>query len=135
MKGKINVQTPEEYLNAVDEDRRAEVRRIFDFVRKVVPKLEPFMLNGFLGFGPMHYKYASGREGDWFKIGLASNKQNLALYICAADDEGYLAERYAKKLGKCSCGKSCIRFKKFDDLDQKVLKEVLKKAEKMKLGM
>jgi hypothetical protein len=135
MKGKIDVRTPEAYLDAVDEGRRSDVRRVYDFIRKAVPKLEPFMLNGFLGFGPMRYKYASGREGDWFKVGLAANKQNLAIYVCAADEEGYLAERYAKQLGTCSCGKSCIRFKKFDDLDHKVLKDVLKQAEKMKLGI
>jgi hypothetical protein len=135
MKGKINVATPQEYLDAVEPGRRAELRRIYDFIRDAVPKLQPVMHNGFLGFGMMKYKYASGREGEWFKIGLASNKQNIAIYICAVDEGGYLAEQHADQLGKCSCGKSCIRFKKFDDLDHKVLKMILKKAEKLKIGM
>jgi hypothetical protein len=136
MKGQNpSAKTPEEYLAALDEPRQSELREIHAFICKAVPKLKPFMLSGFLGYGPMHYKYESGREGDWFKVGLASNKANIALYLCVADEDGYLAENNASRLGKVSVGKSCIRFKKWADVDQKVMKELLKKAEKMKLGM
>jgi Domain of unknown function (DU1801) len=135
MKGKINVATPEEYLNAVDPGRRDEIARVHAFIRKTVPALEPFMLNGFLGYGPMRYQYASGRSGDWFKIGLASNKQHISIYVCAVNEKGYLAEQYADRLGKCSCGKSCIRFKNFDDLDHAVLRTVLKEAKSGTFGI
>ncbi len=136
MKGQIkSAKTPAEYLDAVDPDKQAEMREIDAFIRAAVPKLTPMVLNGLLGYGPVHIKYATGRELDWFKIGLASNKGNFAIYICAADEKGYLAEQNAGRLGKVSCGKSCIRFKKWADVDHKVMKELLKQAEKLKFGL
>jgi hypothetical protein len=127
--------TPEDYIAQLDEPRRAEIQAIHDFIRKAVPKLEPFIIKGMLAYGPYHYKYASGREGDWCKIALASNKGAISLYLCVADDKGYLAEQNKHRVGKASVGKSCIRFKKWDDLDHKVMKELIKKAEKLKFGL
>jgi hypothetical protein len=45
---------------------------------------------GIVGYRPFHYRYASGREGDTFKIGLASRAGYIALYACAADERGYV---------------------------------------------
>ena len=81
-----------------------------------------------IGYGSYHYRYASGREGNWFPIGLANNKQYVSLYICAADDDGYLAEANAGRLGKVSVGKSCIRFKRLEDLDLEVAVELSRRA-------
>ena len=81
-----------------------------------------------LGYGKFHYRYASGREGDTVLIGVADNEQAISLYVMAADEQGYLAEQYAPRLGKASCGKSCIRFKRFDDLDLTVLEELVRRA-------
>lgn len=128
--------TPEAYLASLDEPRRAELEAIHNFVRKTVPKLAPIMIKGFIGYGLTPYEYASGRKGEWVKIALASNKNYISLYVCAVDEDGkYLAEKNAKRLGKCTTGKSCIRFKRWSDLDHTVVKEVLKKAEKLKFGV
>jgi hypothetical protein len=61
-------------------------------------------------------------------VGLASNKQYISLYVTATAESGYLAEAYADRLGKVSVGKSCIRFRKAADLDEKVLKALLREA-------
>jgi Domain of unknown function (DU1801) len=136
MKGQItSATTPRQYLDALDEPRKSQIKEIDRFIRKTVPKLKPIVMKGILGYGPMHYKTKSGCEGEWFKIGLASNKANISLYVCACNDKGYLAEQYAKQLGKVSCGKSCIRFKKFEDLNQDVLQAVLKEAETCGFGI
>lgn len=75
-------------------------------------------------------KSKSGREGDWPVISLASQKNYISVYVCSVKDGKYLAEAYSEKLGKVSTGKSCIRFKKIDDIKLDVLKELLEKAAK-----
>ena len=84
-----------------------------------------------LGYGPYHYKYASGREVDWFVVCLASQKNYISLYICTCDDGGYLVENNMERLGKVSTGKSCVRFKKLEDLNLKVAIELVKKASRL----
>lgn len=136
MKGQSKTATtPEEYLAELAEPRRSEVQKLHALVRKTVPKLQPFIKSGMLAYGPTHYKYASGREGEWFKIGIASNAQYISLYACAADGSGYVAERYKTKLPKAKIGKSCIRFKRFDELERSALVELLKETEKTSFGM
>lgn len=93
------------------------------------------MRAGMIGYGPMTYRYASGKEGEWFKIGLASQKNYISLYMCAADDEGYVAERYRDRLPKANIGKSCVRFKRVDDLDRSALIALIKATAKGKLGL
>jgi hypothetical protein len=128
MKGQYDVATPEEYFEKLEEPRKSEIMKIHNLIREIVPELEPHIRSGMIGYGNYHYKYASGREGDWFKIGLASNKNYISIYACAVVDGGYVAEKYKEKLPKASIGKSCIRFKKLDDVDVKVLKEIFKKT-------
>ena len=128
MKGQLDVATPEEYIAALDEPRRGEVARLDRLIRETVPELEPHIRSGMIGYGPFHYRYASGREGDWFRVGLASNKKYISLYACAADERGYVAERYRDRLPKASIGKSCVRFKRVDDLDEGALRELLRET-------
>jgi hypothetical protein len=72
VKGQLKVSTPAEYIAKLDESRRAEVSALDALIRKTAPKLEPFVHNGMLLYGRWHHKYGSGREGDWFRIGVAS---------------------------------------------------------------
>jgi hypothetical protein len=78
-------------------------------------------MDGMLGYGPFHYRYASGREGEACKLSIASNASYISLYCSAADDEGYVAPRYVDRLPKASIGKSCVRFEKLADLDEQAL--------------
>ena len=87
------------------------------------------MESGMIGYGRYHFGYASGREGDWCLLGLASHKRFMSLYVTAEDGEGgYLAEAYRDRLPKADIGKSCVRFRRLDDLDQDVLREMLREA-------
>ena len=81
-----------------------------------------------LAYGPWHYKYASGREGDWFRIGVASNKNYVSLYVCAMDGKSYVAERFKKALPKANIGKACVRFKRVSDLDEAVLAKLIREG-------
>jgi hypothetical protein len=67
------------------------------------------------------------------KIGLASNASYISLYCFAADEKGYVAERYVERLPKARIGKSCVTFKKLADLDEKALVALIKETAKMGL--
>lgn len=127
---KVNAETPKEYIELLEEPRKSEIKKIDAFIRKTVPNLKPFFIYNMLGYGKYHYKSKSGREGDWSLIGLASQKNYISIYVCALIGDKYIAEAYKSKLPKSSIGKSCIRFKKFEDIDFDILGEILKKAEK-----
>jgi uncharacterized protein YdhG (YjbR/CyaY superfamily) len=128
MKGKTNAKTHDQYIAEVEEKRRADIQVLHDMVREEAPELEPTMEFGMLGYGKYHYKYKSGREGEWMKIGIANNKQYISLYSCAADDDGYVAERYRGRLPKANIGKSCVRFKHLSDLDEETLRELIRET-------
>ena len=127
--------TLDEVLAALPADRRDIMTTMHQAIRKAVPKLAPAMMSGMgpspiIGYGKYHYKSASGREGDWFLIGLAAGKNDYSLHICAGDKDGYLVERNAAKLGKVKTGRSCINFKKLEDLRLDVAMRLVKQAEK-----
>ena len=121
----------DEYIAALDEPRRGDVQRLHEFVRETLPDLEPHVESGMIGYGTYHYKYASGREGDAAIVGLSSRKQYISLYVNCAYDDGYVAERYAERLPKANIGKACVRFKRTDDVDLGVLRELLTEAGKV----
>lgn len=123
-------KTPAEYLKIIPKARQQEIADLNKLIQKVTG-LKPFILTGMLAYGPFHYKYASGREGDWCAIALASQKNYISLYVCMTEKNQYIAELYKKKLPKASIGKSCIRFKKLTDVDQKVITEILKHTMKV----
>ena len=118
----------DDYIQDLPDDRRDMVRAVHERVRAAVPDLEVRMWDRFIGYRAYHYRYASGREGDWFPIGLANNKRYVSLYLCAVDEDGYLAEANADRLGKVDVGKSCIRFKTLDDLNLDVVDELCRRA-------
>ena len=127
--------TLDDFLAGLPADRRDTMTAVHKAIRKAVPKLAPFMTSGMgsspiIGYGKYHYKSASGREGDWFLIGLAAGKSGYALHICAGGEGGDLVERNAAKLGKVKTGRSCINFKKLEDLKLDVAMGLVKKAAK-----
>ena len=124
-------KTIREYIQKIDEPRRGEIKKLHDFIKKTVPEFKPYMERSLIGYGKRHYKYASGREGDWPVVALASQKQYISVYICETDGKQYLAEKYKKELKASSSGKSCIRYKKFEDIDFKALKKVLRESVKL----
>ncbi len=67
---------------------------------------------------------ARGREGDWFHIGVASNKSYISLYVAA----GGVADRYKEALPEANIGKGCVRFKRLSDLDTAALKKLIRES-------
>jgi hypothetical protein len=80
-----------------------------------------------VGFGSRHYKYDSGREGDWMLTGFSPRKQNLTLYITGG------VEKYddlMEKLGKHTVGGSCLYIKRLADVDLPTLKKLIRNSVK-----
>ena len=75
-----------------------------------------------IGFGEYHYKYESGREGDFMRVGFSPRKANLVLYIMP----GFARhDALLDRLGKHKTGKSCLYINKLDDVDRDVLETLI----------
>lgn len=126
----IQADTQAEYLAATGE-REPTLRVIDELIRRAAPHLEPvFFKSDYmagLGYGLMSYQSKSMKEpAEWPMVMLVNQKNYISLYVCAIDKDGqYVAEKNASRLGKVSCGRSCIRFKKLEDLDLDVVREIL----------
>ncbi|MFC0530718.1 DUF1801 domain-containing protein [Phytohabitans kaempferiae] len=122
------VRTPEEYIAALPEPRRGEVRVLHDLIRREAPELEPHLQSGMLGYGSYHYRYDSGREGDWFVVGLASRRAYVSLYVSASEGDRYLAETFRDRLPKADVGRGCVRIKRLTDVDLATVAELVRAA-------
>jgi uncharacterized protein YdhG (YjbR/CyaY superfamily) len=92
-------------------------------------QLVPAGRGSMLGYGLMPYRPRSARETTTTPlISLAAQKRHLSLYVCAVVDGQYLAESRADRLGRVSCGKSCIRFASLDRVDTGELAALLRDA-------
>ncbi len=111
------------FLNGVADERKRQDSLAILALMQQVTQMEPKMWgDSIVGFGQYHYKYESGREGDWFLTGFSPRKQNLTLYIMAGFD-GY--DELMAKLGKHKTGKSCLYINKLADVDTAVLRELV----------
>jgi len=114
-------------------EREAELRRVDALVTAAAPgidrQLVPVGSTAMLGYGLMPYRPKSAKETTmWPLISLAAQKRHLSLYVSAIVDGGYLAESRAERLGKVSCGKSCIRFTSLDRVDTHELSTLVRDA-------
>ena len=117
------------FAKITDPVKRAEVEQIHAMIRRIAPNLEPKVWGQFIGYGSYHYVYATGREGDWFVLGIGGMmKTGISVYACAAGPDGYVAEKHRDELKPASVGKSCIRFKSLAKMDVDALERVLKEA-------
>jgi Domain of unknown function (DU1801) len=128
LKTKINDASVEKFLNYIEDVKKREFAFTILELMKKITKAEPKMWGtSIIGFGTYHYKYASGREGDWMQVGFSPRKQSITLYIMSGFSR---YEELLGRLGKHKTGKSCLYIKKEEDIDMKVLKELLTQSVK-----
>ena len=105
--------TISEYLEELPPDRRSALNELRALIRRVAPQADEWMQYGLPAFGDV--------------CALASQKNYMALYVC----EGDIVKAHLSQLGKVSCGKGCIRFKRLVDLNlssvESILREVLER--------
>jgi len=130
-----NATTVEQYLRELSDDRRELISRVREFLRANLDSdYEEGMQYGMIGYYVPHRIFPAGYHCDPTQplpfTALASQKNNAALYLnCDGGDPGW-SERFRAawlKTGRnLNMGKSCIRFKKLDDLAFDVLAETFK---------
>jgi hypothetical protein len=123
LKTKATKSSVEKFLDSIEsEQKRDDAYTILDMMQKAI-KEEPKMWGpSIIGFGTYHYKYDSGHEGDMCRIGFSPRKAALTLYILMGF-EGY--DELMAKLGKYKTSKACLYIKKLEDVDLKVLKQLI----------
>ena len=116
----------QEFLDGVgDLVRRKDCEALIQLMQKAT-KCEPKMWGAaMVGFGNRHYKYESGREGDIFQMGFSPRKAALTLYLGISREP---QQKLLKRLGKHKTGKGCLYIKSLDDVDLRVLEQLVQEA-------
>jgi hypothetical protein len=111
------------FLDAVEHDRRRrDSFTVLEMMREITGEEPAMWGSSIVGFGSYHYKYASGREGDWPLVGFSPRKQSLTLYIKSGFEE---YEVLLTDLGKFRTGKACLYINKLEDVNESVLRELI----------
>ena len=125
--GNKTVPTPQSvdhFLEAVQPPGKAEDSRVLDALFRKTTSFTPVMWGpSIVGYGRYHYRYKSGREGDFLATGFSPRKSALSIYIMPGyADFGDILSR----LGKHKLGKSCLYVNKLADIDLDVLSELIR---------
>ena len=114
------------FLNSVENPTRKKDAFTLLEIMKRITKSEPSMWGpSIVGFGDYHYKYDSGREGDWFITGFSPRKQSMSLYIMSGFGK---YDEILGRLGKHKTSVSCLYINKLDDINMDVLYELIESS-------
>ena len=131
LKTKATKASVKEFLNQVPEKERREdsftVAKLMEEITGEKPKMWGPSI---VGFGTYHYKYATGREGDWPVAAFSPRKNDLTLYIMT----GFANKELMEKLGKYKTAKSCLYIKRLADVHMPTLKKLIKTSVKQLQG-
>ena len=125
---------PDIFISSLPDERRADLETVDAVLRKVMSGHSRVLWGGkfwgggeqsIIGYGDHTYQRSDKKTVEWFIVGLAPQKNYNSIYVNATDDEGYMIQRYADRLGKVKVRSAAITFKKADDLDLAVLEEVV----------
>ncbi|MEO8664701.1 MAG: DUF1801 domain-containing protein [Ignavibacteria bacterium] len=130
IKSKPTTSSVEDFINKIpQEQKRKDSFALLKMIAKATKEKPKMWGAAMIGFGDKRYKSPSGREVDWFKIGFSPRKANLTI-ILAVDIKVHNAS--LKKLGKHKAGVGCLYINKLEDVDLKVLEEMIKDTMKGK---
>ena len=117
-----------DFLNGIaDKRKRADCKVIAKMMRAATGNRAAMWGSSIVGYGSYHYKYASGREGEFFECGFSPRAQNISIYIMPGF-KGF--GPFMKKLGKHKTGKSCMYIKRLEDVDESVLAKLIEESVK-----
>ncbi len=126
LKTKPNDGSVSVFLQAIEDDRKREdCFKVLEIMQEASGEPPIMWGDSIIGFGRYKYRYASGREGDWPLTGFSPRKRDLTLYIMPGFDR---YEDLLSSLGKHKLGKSCLYIKKLEDIDLKVLSELIRQS-------
>lgn len=133
-----NVQEQiKKYIASQPEAKRNDMQELHRLVLQVQPGCKLWFFDGrnsenkvvanpSIGHGSHNMKYADGTTKEYFQIGVSANTTGISIHILGIKDKTYLAQTFAKKLGKASVTGYCIKFKGLKDLNLDTLKAVIR---------
>ena len=128
---------PDEHINNVREDVRADVKKLDKEISKIMKgETRSLWVGKFWGgtdqtivaYGDYTYKRPKKPDVDWFKVGLAVQKDFISLYINGTEGDEYLVRKYGKTFGKVKLGASSVGFKSLEDINLDAVLEAVKKS-------
>lgn len=126
----VSSQSVDAFVEGVqDQQRQADTKALVRIMREETGITPVMWGSNIIGFGTMHYKYETGREGDTVVVGFSPRKQALVLYGVIFYDQNL---KQAEKLGKYKAGKGCLYIKKLSDIDENVLRQMISEAYKIR---
>jgi hypothetical protein len=113
-----------EFLNQIsDKERRDDCFAVAKIMEEITGDKPTMWGPSIVGFGTWHYKYASGRKGDWPVAAFSPRKKDLTVYLMMGFEKH---TELMQKLGKHSTGKSCLYIKRLSDIHVPTLKKLIK---------
>jgi len=124
-KTQVTLIKPEDFLKTIEPAaKRADAGVLLNLFRRTTGLNATMWGPAIIGFGRYHYKYESGREGDYMLTGFSPRKANLVVYVMPGYRFPEMKEKLSR-LGKHKLGKSCLYLNKLADIDLAVLEEVI----------
>ncbi|WP_233520554.1 DUF1801 domain-containing protein [Flocculibacter collagenilyticus] len=109
-------------INIDNPTKKADAHTLLTLMAELSGETATMWGSSIIGFGQYHYKYDSGREGDFLLTGFSPRKQNFSLYIMSGFSQ---YDELLAQLGKHKTGKSCLYINKLADVDIEVLKQLI----------
>jgi len=124
LKTKAKDASVEGFLSTIEDEKKRQDSFVLLELMKRATQIEPKLWgDSIVGFGDFHYKYASGREGDWFRVGFSPRKQALTIYLMQTQMP---TTDLLARLGKYKRGVACLYVKQLEDIDLGVLEQVIR---------
>jgi hypothetical protein len=128
LKTKPTNESVKEFINKIaDEERRADCFEVAKIMEEVTGEKPKMWGPSIVGFGSYHYKYESGREGDWPVAAFSPRKKDLTVYLMMGFEKHH---ELMQKLGKHSTSKSCLYIKRLSDIHTPTLKKLIRASVK-----
>lgn len=125
-----------------EASRTDDLTRLDEMIREALPGVERVLWRGTLwggtdqtivGYGTITQSRPRGASVDWFLVGLAEQQNHLSVYVNAAEDDAYLVQARAARLGKVKTGAAAINFRSVADLDSAEFRSLLERARELEL--
>lgn len=129
----------EDHIDSLPEEVREDVRAIDAVIGDIFSGEPRVVWEGkfwggtdqeIIGYGDFTYQ-SSNKTVEWFKVGLAVQKNHLSLYVNAVEDGEYLSRAYGDRLGKVKVGAASIGFKDLSAIDVDELRLLLERARRV----
>ena len=125
IKTKPTTVSPGAFIKAVENEQQSkDCHELVALMEQVTGEPAEMWGTSIVGFGRYHYKYDSGRKGDMPLTGFSPRKSSLVLYLGATIQD----KKLMANLGTCKTGKGCLYIKNLDDVDRRVLRNLVSKS-------